>query len=86
MVYITTNNEATNLTNNPTSIPAKDGKISRKNSKNDLLMVMCRICHSEESDIQSLISPCLCDGSLNYVHNDCLQRWLKMTGKFRFKL
>ena len=36
----------------------------------------CRICMDglDDSDIP-LISPCLCRGSLRYVHAGCLNRW-----------
>jgi len=35
----------------------------------------CRICLEEESNIDTLISPCRCSGSSKYVHLDCLQIW-----------
>ncbi|CAG0888770.1 unnamed protein product [Cyprideis torosa] len=37
---------------------------------------ICRICHCEDSR-STLISPCYCSGSLRYVHQDCLQQWIK---------
>lgn len=40
-------------------------------------MEICRICHCEAEPDQPLISPCLCAGSLQYVHQSCLQRWIK---------
>ncbi|KAL8616910.1 hypothetical protein ACOMHN_041829 [Nucella lapillus] len=43
---------------------------------------MCRICHSgADHDDKPLISPCLCLGSLKYVHVSCLQIWLRRSGK-----
>ena len=42
---------------------------------------MCRICHCEEKAISDqLITPCHCNGSLNFVHQVCLQKWLQITG------
>ncbi|EDO37870.1 predicted protein, partial [Nematostella vectensis] len=38
---------------------------------------ICRICHCEAEPDQPLISPCHCSGSLQYVHQTCLQRWIK---------
>lgn len=35
----------------------------------------CRICHESDS-ISPLLSPCLCSGSLRYVHEFCLIQWL----------
>jgi E3 ubiquitin-protein ligase MARCH1/8 len=42
--------------------------------------VMCRICHCEETSEEYLIAPCFCNGSLKYVHQSCLQQWLKING------
>lgn len=35
----------------------------------------CRICHETDS-ISPLLTPCLCAGSLRFVHQSCLQLWL----------
>ncbi|XP_069744179.1 E3 ubiquitin-protein ligase MARCHF8, partial [Narcine bancroftii] len=37
----------------------------------------CRICHCEGDDEGPLITPCHCTGSLRYVHQTCLQQWIK---------
>lgn len=39
----------------------------------------CRICHCErtESNDSTLIRPCLCSGTLMFVHQSCLQKWIK---------
>lgn len=34
----------------------------------------CRFCLESDS-IGNLISPCLCKGTFQYVHNDCLIKW-----------
>ncbi|XP_013780594.1 E3 ubiquitin-protein ligase MARCH8-like [Limulus polyphemus] len=38
---------------------------------------ICRICHCEGDVNMPLIAPCPCSGSLRFVHQDCLQRWIK---------
>ncbi|XP_022658026.1 E3 ubiquitin-protein ligase MARCH8-like isoform X1 [Varroa destructor] len=38
---------------------------------------MCRICHCEGDSQLPLISPCFCSGSLKFVHQACLQQWIK---------
>ncbi|XP_078386737.1 uncharacterized protein LOC144668517 isoform X1 [Cetorhinus maximus] len=38
---------------------------------------VCRICHCEGDDEGPLITPCHCTGSLRYVHQTCLQQWIK---------
>ena len=39
---------------------------------------ICKICHcgSEESGTP-LITPCLCAGSIKFVHQECLMKWMK---------
>lgn len=38
---------------------------------------LCRICQmGEESASNPLIQPCRCAGSLQYVHQECIKRWL----------
>ncbi|XP_075420272.1 E3 ubiquitin-protein ligase MARCHF8 isoform X1 [Tenrec ecaudatus] len=37
----------------------------------------CRICHCEGDDDSPLITPCHCTGSLHFVHQACLQQWIK---------
>jgi len=36
-------------------------------------IIECRNCHSEGGD--DLIAPCLCSGSIKYVHRSCLDAW-----------
>ncbi|XP_067012908.2 E3 ubiquitin-protein ligase MARCHF8 [Anabrus simplex] len=38
---------------------------------------ICRICHCEGDNEVPLIAPCYCAGSLRYVHQACLQQWIK---------
>ncbi|XP_035257012.1 E3 ubiquitin-protein ligase MARCH8 isoform X2 [Anguilla anguilla] len=37
----------------------------------------CRICHCEGDEDSPLITPCHCTGSLRFVHQACLQQWIK---------
>ena len=44
----------------------------------------CRICQCEVCEIEEdspLIAPCLCDGSMKFVHQECLQKWIKSSDK-----
>eukprot|EP01032_Pedospumella_encystans_P011521 gene11521-13391_t len=41
----------------------------------------CRVCHGESEPDNQLFFPCKCDGSIKYVHQPCLEQWLKVTGK-----
>uniref|UniRef100_A0A915JZR6 RING-CH-type domain-containing protein n=1 Tax=Romanomermis culicivorax TaxID=13658 RepID=A0A915JZR6_ROMCU len=38
---------------------------------------ICRICHCESAPDAPLIAPCYCSGTLKYVHQKCLQQWIK---------
>jgi hypothetical protein len=47
---------------------------------------ICKICHCGSEVNQPLIAPCFCCGSLKYVHQDCLQRWIKSSDIKRCEL
>uniref|UniRef100_A0A8R1HUZ7 RING-type E3 ubiquitin transferase n=1 Tax=Caenorhabditis japonica TaxID=281687 RepID=A0A8R1HUZ7_CAEJA len=40
--------------------------------------LMCRVCRGNDG---SLYYPCLCTGSIKYVHQECLVEWLKYSKK-----
>lgn len=54
-----------------------DSFMSTQSEKCDI----CRICHCEADENNALISPCLCSGSLKYIHLACLQKWIKSSEK-----
>ena len=38
----------------------------------------CRICYGTDFSIENpLISPCICKGSMKYIHYQCLKNWIK---------
>ena len=37
----------------------------------------CKICHCGAEASNAFIKPCLCSGSLKFVHQQCLQHWIK---------
>ncbi|XP_030277237.1 chromodomain-helicase-DNA-binding protein Mi-2 homolog isoform X2 [Sparus aurata] len=43
----------------------------------DSELEVCRICHCEGDDECPLIMPCRCTGSLSFVHQSCLNQWIK---------
>uniref|UniRef100_A0A6I8PMG6 E3 ubiquitin-protein ligase MARCHF8 n=1 Tax=Xenopus tropicalis TaxID=8364 RepID=A0A6I8PMG6_XENTR len=59
----------------PTSVsaPSSFPRTSVTPSSQDI----CRICHCEGDDESPLITPCHCTGSLHFVHQACLQQWIK---------
>ncbi|XP_023402920.2 E3 ubiquitin-protein ligase MARCHF8 isoform X1 [Loxodonta africana] len=48
-----------------------------RTSATSLNQDICRICHCEGDDESPLITPCHCTGSLHFVHQACLQQWIK---------
>ena len=47
--------------------------------------ICCRVCHGEAEVTRPLFHPCRCDGSIKFVHQDCLQTWLKVSKQSRPK-
>lgn len=50
---------------------------SRTSIATTINLDVCRICHCESEPGAPLISPCICSGSLKWVHQACLQQWIK---------
>lgn len=46
-------------------------------NKHYFTFFMYRICHCEGDIDTPLIAPCYCAGSLRFVHQACLQQWIK---------
>ncbi|KAI9098644.1 hypothetical protein DFS34DRAFT_618303 [Phlyctochytrium arcticum] len=42
---------------------------------------ICRVCRSPSTPDQPLFFPCKCSGSMRYVHQDCLEEWLRHSRK-----
>ncbi|XP_054164409.1 E3 ubiquitin-protein ligase MARCHF6-like isoform X2 [Oppia nitens] len=47
------------------------------NSQSDI----CRVCRSEALPDKPLFHPCICTGSIKFIHQDCLVQWLKYSEK-----
>lgn len=63
------------------------GSESYTTAASSLSSNVCKICHcGEEEGEPSLITPCLCSGSLKFVHQDCLHRWIKSSDIKRCEL
>lgn len=44
----------------------------------------CRICYQTDF-IKNLISPCKCNGTLKYVHKNCIYKFIESTENDNFK-
>ena len=49
--------------------------LDAEDSNRDILMI-CKICYNGDEE-EALLSPCNCSGSIKYVHQSCLLKWLK---------
>lgn len=63
----------------PVKSPSKCS-LSSNSSKTSDYPDICRICHCEGTIDEPLISPCYCLGTMQYLHQSCLQRWIKSAG------
>ena len=45
----------------------------------------CRICYCEEEDENPLLQPCICSGSMKYIHLNCLKHWLSNSSLIKVK-
>jgi predicted Zn-ribbon and HTH transcriptional regulator len=77
-------NAAVNQSTQQEKITEKIAKIVRTSGEHDFKKVrreaQCRICLGEEEDDEveenPLISPCKCNGTMQYIHLECLKKWL----------
>ncbi|CAF3997876.1 unnamed protein product [Rotaria magnacalcarata] len=60
-------------------VPSKTS-LSSTSSKTSDYPDICRICHCEGTIDEPLISPCYCLGTMQYLHQSCLQHWIKSAG------
>lgn len=42
---------------------------------------ICRVCRSEGQADRQLFHPCICTGSIKWIHQDCLQQWMRYSHK-----
>ncbi|KAI1285561.1 E3 ubiquitin-protein ligase MARCHF6 [Halotydeus destructor] len=42
---------------------------------------ICRVCRSEGASDKPLFHPCICTGSIKFIHQDCLVQWLRYSEK-----
>ena len=68
------------LPSNTEPLTRQRSSSSSSSSKTSECPDICRICHCESTPDEPLISPCLCLGTMQYLHQACLQRWIKSAG------
>ena len=74
------NNSLEQIAKKPTlvKIKSKTTTIEKNNSyEKEEENKICRICYmEEESKDNPLVQPCICSGSMRYIHLNCLKHWL----------
>ena len=66
--YRETNIISNGILTNGNEVEKKEKKIKKK---------ICRICYIEDDTEENpLIQPCICSGTMKYIHLDCLKQWI----------
>jgi E3 ubiquitin-protein ligase MARCH6 len=42
---------------------------------------ICRVCRSEGCSERPLFHPCICTGSIKFIHQECLVQWMRYSRK-----
>lgn len=42
---------------------------------------ICRVCRSEGVADRPLFHPCICTGSIKWIHQECLMQWMRYSRK-----
>lgn len=42
---------------------------------------ICRVCRCEAQSDRPLFHPCICTGSIKWIHQDCLMQWMRYSRK-----
>ena len=77
-----TNNETTNTQNYSKDLieNLKDSTLNLYSLNNKILFSnitpICRICYEKDKKNDLLIIPCKCEGTIKYVHQSCIKKWI----------
>eukprot|EP01043_Picozoa_sp_COSAG02_P071196 COSAG02_NODE_12911_length_1473_cov_1.591703_1_plen_307_part_01 len=61
----------------PEPEPETEARAVAEQHSSDEEEPVCRICRMEAEEDWPLFFPCKCSGSIKWVHQDCLQTWMK---------
>lgn len=76
----TINNKPSSINHAQPNIDIKSSSAKNKENQTNDSERICRICYDDQSQ-EKLISPCKCSGSVKWVHNSCLQKWIDISKK-----
>lgn len=68
------------------ALPSGLGRLEMKTSRHTVWWSpvpsdICRVCRSEGTPEKPLYHPCVCTGSIKFIHQECLVQWLKHSRK-----
>lgn len=68
------------------SLPSGLGRLEMKRNRHTVWWSpvtsdICRVCRSEGTPEKPLYHPCVCTGSIKFIHQECLVQWLKHSRK-----
>ncbi|GAB1601559.1 E3 ubiquitin-protein ligase MARCH4-like [Argonauta hians] len=66
---------------NATPLPIKKWPCSNDSDTGTDMLPICRICHLPGDKEDSLFKPCRCSGTLRFIHNGCLMKWIEISTK-----
>jgi hypothetical protein len=84
--HATAPSSATDLSHAASSAPSSStstASMSVTRSVSDSQEPECRICRTGSDENAHLISPCACKGSIQYVHPQCIVKWITYTDRAR---
>lgn len=62
----------------------QNASIAREGDHEPSERIFCKICYEvENKEKGKLIKPCICSGSMKFIHEDCLKKWIE--GKENYK-
>ena len=64
---------STLLPHNTLNLPSLLDSKSSLSDSSSAIIAICRICHMPGEEDEILITPCRCAGTLQFIHNTCLQ-------------
>ena len=63
----------------PLSDTSHNDIVTEKQDTENTSDIICRICWETDKE-ENLIQPCKCKGTMKWVHEKCLQKWLEVSG------
>lgn len=73
-ISTTSHNQSNSSVSRPLNQSSIIGNAVKSNIKSKKV---CRICYEPKKDDDPLLMPCLCEGSMKYVHRSCIKKWIE---------